>query len=109
MNCCVLCKGLYLCIKPSCVCHKKVEKIMEKQKVWTTLSETKGCGFFVWVIMEVQGTTDDFTPKMLEIFEPTPDGGFILINCYHFFTKEKATQFLNDASFAAYQDIEIIP
>jgi hypothetical protein len=77
------------------------------QKVWRTVSETK-YGFFVWDVLEVQGTENDFTPRMIATFEPTRDGEYILIQCFHFFSTKKAQEFLNDTTFSRFQELTII-
>ncbi len=63
---------------------------MEKQKVWRTITETSNSGFFVWEVMEYTG--DEPIESLKKLFHVCQDGTYIYVNCYHFFTKEKALE-----------------
>jgi hypothetical protein len=74
-----------------CICN--AESI---QKVWRTLSENKNSsgGFFVWDVIEYMGEKpSDVTMNQ---FTVAADGTYFMASCYHFFTKEKAEEFLNN-------------
>lgn len=77
---------------------------IEMQKVWRTLSKTEGSGFFVWEVLRVVGETDN-KPYFTECL----DGSNIYIQCFHYWTLEKAEAALNDKEFDRYQTVEIIP
>lgn len=78
---------------------------IELQRVWRTLSETDGSGFFVWDVTQVLGTISDRATKQ---FTKAADGSYLMEACYHFFTLEKAIDFLHDNEFSGYQEVTII-
>lgn len=75
------------------------------QRVWRTLSEiSNGFGYYVWEVMEVVGDATNY-PSYIEC---EPQESYVLAWCAHFFTKEKAEEYLNsDDGFN--QKIIIIP
>ena len=79
----------------------------EKQKVWRTLSEEKDGGFRVWEVMEYMGVPPDY---FKDVYTPTDDGGFIFYQCMHFWTREKAIEYLkaDTITYAEVQELIII-
>lgn len=80
----------------------------KKQTIWRTMSGTPNdnIGFFVWEVYEVIGMTENENPPAS--YTKCRDGSYILISCNHFFTYEKAFNFINDNSFGEYQNIEYV-
>ena len=62
-------------------------------KVWRTMRKTVSSGFFVWEVNEVDG---DIVPRLSHLYTPTLDGGYIYVQCFHFFKEEVAEYNLNE-------------
>jgi|ERR1044072_302758 hypothetical protein len=75
-----------------------------KQKVWRTMNATEGSGFFVWDVMEVDAKDNPYAPY----FDVCSDDTFIMPQCYHFFTKERAERFLNSNDYPAMIEVIVI-
>lgn len=73
------------------------------QKVWRTLSETENSGYFVWDIMECMGEPFDES-----WFIKCRDDSFITIQCYHFWTLERADKSFTDTRYSNFQQIILI-
>ena len=83
---------------------------MRKQNVWRTISNKSSNGWFVWEILEYQGSKDgpDPSPKQQKNFIQCRDGSWINIHCFHSWTSERAENILNDTSFSAYSNYQIV-
>jgi len=84
--------------------RRLMEEDIDKQKVWRTMNATEGSGFFVWDVMEVDAKDNPYAPY----FDVCSDGSFIMPQCYHFFTKDRAETFLNSNDFPALNDVIVI-
>lgn len=84
-------------------------KEIKRNKVWRTMSSTGHSGYFVWDVIEV---IDEYvfrlTEKDIARFEPTKDGGYILIHCFHSWSKDRAIELLNSDDFSQYQEVTIV-
>jgi hypothetical protein len=78
----------------------------ELQQVWRDLSELDGYGFLVWDVMEVVGEPH---ASQVQYYLECSDGSYILIQCYHYWTRERAEAFYNDSGLEAYQSVTRIP
>jgi hypothetical protein len=78
---------------------------IEIQTVWRHISELGYAGYLVWDVVEVIGET-----KPQSYLTPTIDDRYVLVQCYHFFTREKMTDFVTEKDEYAktYQDIVIV-
>jgi len=75
----------------------------EMQHVWRTMSSVSNVGYVVWDIMELMGE-----PFRESYFIKCSDNSYISIQCFHFWTEEKAVEFLNQCAYDEYQTVEIV-
>jgi hypothetical protein len=68
---------------------------MTTQNVWRTVSAPNHNGVFVWEAIEFVPYADMTKPTSKQFIE-LRDGTFIDVWCSHFFTEERATNYLND-------------
>lgn len=82
---------------------------IEIQRVWRALSENKNStgGFYVWDVMEYV-SNDAPASYILDQFVECRDGSWIMIQCYHSWTRDQAEKTVN-AEGAFYQEIIVIP
>jgi hypothetical protein len=78
-------------------------KDFQKVRVWRTASYSPIDGYFVWDIMEA-----DLGGRPFNSFTKCRDGSYIIVQCYHFWTMQRAGEFLHDRSFDSYQNVEIV-
>jgi hypothetical protein len=72
------------------------------QRVWKTLPVEVIGGFFTWEILEVVGE-----PFNTGYLTKCRDGSWIVIQCYHTFTEERADSIVNDYT-DKYQKVIIV-
>lgn len=63
------------------------------QRVWRTMSNGQHNGYFVWDILEVIGKIPDDLLKK-DYYTECRDGSYISIQCFHFFSEERARESL---------------
>jgi hypothetical protein len=81
----------------------------EMQRVWRTASsDYSNNGYFVWEILEVIGEVYDNEITKFHLTK-CRDGSYILIQCYHYWTLEKAGKALHSAGMDGWQVISIVP
>ena len=78
--------------------------IIEKNQVWRTASDKTIGGYFVWEVIQVVG--EPF-PSQLHMYTQCRDGSYVVIQCSHFFTLQKAGEFLHSPD--AFQTLTIVP
>jgi hypothetical protein len=74
----------------------------DMQIVWRNYSAPKftGAGYYIWDVTEVIGE-----PFKEKYFTKCRDGSFIIMQCFHTFTEEKALEMFNDPGFDLWQTI----
>lgn len=78
-----------------------------KQRVWRTLS-SDAFGYYIWDVIEVTGETDRTSRTLPKGFVECIDGRYILVQCYHFWTKERAIEFLYNNEYTQWQQVYIV-
>lgn len=76
---------------------------IEKQRVWRSIS-SDSASWYVWDIMEVMEEKGVKPFSMVDdMYTPTSDGGYILIQCFHFWTKKNAERFMESNDWRMFQ------
>ncbi len=85
----------------------ETEQEKGKQTVWRNISKVIPGGYYVFEVMEVTG---DISGVIVNDFLPTCDGGYIALNCFHFFTEKGLNTFrAMDEDFFAITEVIQIP
>lgn len=80
-----------------------VETSIEKNLVWRTITGAPITGWYVWDVIQVVG---EVYAKDAHIYHLTKDNGHIMVQCFHFFTIEKAEEFLHERN--PFQTVEVV-
>lgn len=88
--------------------RKDTKMEIQTQTVWCTMSHSATGGYYVWNVMEFVPYEKVTKPegKIAHLFVECGDGTFVSQQCYHFWSKETAEEFLNRKD--TYQELIVI-